>query len=114
MKPGLNWRGPSCKAKYSMTTDSEPSRATERWEEPRPGEDTEPETPCLQAVGGRCLRAGLTACLLHNDPASYCARPQVNPFRGGAVAKASLKWARQSDVVDAKPGELPMGRLKRP
>ena len=49
----LNPRGPSRKAKHSMTTDSEPSRATERWEEPRQGEDTEPETPCLQAVGGQ-------------------------------------------------------------
>ena len=115
MKPGLNRRGPSRKAKHSMTTDSEPSRATERWEEPRPGEETEPETPCLRAVGGRWLEgARLTACLLHNDPASYCARPQVNPFRGGAVAKASLNRANQSDAVDAKPGELPMGRLKRP
>ena len=75
MKPGLNRRGPSCKAKYAMTTDSEPSRATERWEEPRPGEDTEPETPCLQAVGGRRPCACLTACLLHNDPASYRTRP---------------------------------------
>ena len=53
MKPGLNLRGPSRKAKYSLTTDSEPSRATERWEEPRLGEDTEPETMCLQAVGAR-------------------------------------------------------------
>src|SRR5437879_95487 len=52
VKPGLNRRGPSRKAKHSMTTDSEPSRATERWEEPRSGEDTEPETPCLRAVGG--------------------------------------------------------------
>ena len=50
VKPGLNPRGQSRKAKYSMTTDSEPSRATERWEEPRSGEDTEPETPCLRAV----------------------------------------------------------------
>ena len=54
-KPGLNLGGPSPKAKYSMTTDSEPSRATERWEEPRQGEDTEPETPCLRAVGGRLV-----------------------------------------------------------
>ena len=51
VKPGLNHGGPSPKAKHSMTTDSEPSRATERWEEPRSGEDTEPETPCLRAVG---------------------------------------------------------------
>jgi hypothetical protein len=56
----------------------------------------------------------LTACLLHNDPASYCGRPQVNPFSGGAVAKASLNRASQSAAVDAKRGELPMGRLKRP
>ena len=58
-KPGhvesrLNPRGPSRKAKYSLTTDSELSRATERWEEPLLGEDTEPETMCLQAVGGLC------------------------------------------------------------
>ena len=53
------------------------------------------------------------ACLLHNDPASYCAR-QVNPFRGGAAGKPSLNRARVSGAVDAKPGELPMGRLKRP
>src|SRR4051794_10308652 len=52
VKPGLNRRGPSRKAKHSMTTDSEPSRAAERWEEPRPGEETEPETPCLRAGGG--------------------------------------------------------------
>ena len=114
MKPGLNRRGPSRKAKHSMTTDSEPSRATERWEEPRPGEETEPETPCLRAVGGRLASAGLTACLLHNDPASYCTWPQVKPLRGGAAAKASPKRAAQSGAVDAKPGELPMGRLKRP
>ena len=25
-----------------------------------------------------------------------------------------LKWAKPSGVADAKPGELPMGRLKRP
>ena len=69
----LNLRGPSRKAKYSLTTDSELSRATERWEEPLLGEDTEPETMCLQAVGAlwqACLQC-VTACLLHNDPASY-------------------------------------------
>ena len=58
--------------------------------------------------------ARLTACLLHNDPASYRARPLVKPLRGGAVAKASLYRAYQSGVVDAKPGELPRGRVKRP
>ena len=38
----------------------------------------------------------------------------VNPFRGGAAGKPSLNRATLSDAVDAKPGELPMGRLKRP
>ena len=59
VKPGLNRRRPSRKAKHSMTTDSEPSRATERWEEPQRGEVmVEPETPCLQAVGGPWPCAG--------------------------------------------------------
>ena len=36
VEPRLNPRGPSRKAKYSLTTDSELSRVTERWEEPLP------------------------------------------------------------------------------
>ncbi len=76
MEAGSNPRGPSRKAKYSPATDSVPSSASERWEEPLLGEDSEPETTCLQAVGARLpkgvsLRAGVTACLLHNDPATY-------------------------------------------
>lgn len=54
VEPRLNLRGPSRKAKYSLTTDSELSRVTERWEEPLLGEDTEPETMRLQAVGALC------------------------------------------------------------
>src|SRR5947208_7208043 len=53
VKAGLNLRGPSRKARYSLATDSEPSSASERWEEPLPGEDSEPETTRLQAVGAR-------------------------------------------------------------
>ena len=74
MKVGLNLRGPSRKAKYSLATDSEQSSASERWEEPLLGEDSEPETTCLQAVGARLgmlASQGVTACLLHNDPATY-------------------------------------------
>ena len=55
VEPRLNRRGPSRKAKYYLTTDSELSRATERWEEPLLGEDSEPETMCLQAVGALWL-----------------------------------------------------------
>ena len=68
MESGLNLRGPSRKAKYSLTTDSKLSSASERWEEPLLGEVTEPETVRLQAVGAHLC---VTACLLHNDPASY-------------------------------------------
>ena len=60
VKVSLNLRGPSRKAKYSLATDSEPSSASERWEEPRQGEDTEPETTCLQAVGGLCPARGMS------------------------------------------------------
>jgi hypothetical protein len=72
VEPRLNRRGPSRKAKYYLTTDSELSRATERWEEPRLGEVLNLK-PCAYkrsegyAPQGECL----TACLLHNDPASY-------------------------------------------
>ena len=55
VEPRLNLRGPSRKAKYSLTTDSELSSVSERWEEPLLGEDTEPETIRLQAVGARLI-----------------------------------------------------------
>ncbi len=37
---------------------------------------------------------------------------KVKPLRGGAVAKASLIRAHKSVAADAKPGDLPMSRLK--
>ena len=37
---------------------------------------------------------------------------KVKSFSDGAVAKASLNRAPESVVVDAKPCDLPMGRLK--
>ena len=37
---------------------------------------------------------------------------KVNPLKGAAVAKASLNRANKSQVVDAKPGDLPMARWK--
>jgi hypothetical protein len=58
VKVGLNPGGPSPKAKYSLATDSEPSSASERWEEPLPGEDSEPETTCLQAVKAQWRKPG--------------------------------------------------------
>ena len=94
VEPRLNLRGPSRKAKYYLTTDSELSRATERWEEPLLGEDTEPETMCLQAVGALWpFWQSVTACLLHNDPASYRQR-LVKAFRAEAKGKPSLNRAK--------------------
>ena len=37
---------------------------------------------------------------------------KVKDFRSGSVAKASLNRALKLVVVDAKPCDLPMGRLK--
>ena len=37
---------------------------------------------------------------------------KVKDFRSGAEAKASLNRALESVGVDAKPGDLPMDRLK--
>ena len=51
-----------------------------------------------------------TACLLHNEPASY--RRWQGEASCIAVAKASLNRAIQSAVVDAKRGDLPMARVK--
>jgi hypothetical protein len=53
------------------------------------------------------------ACLLKNEPASYPVCGKVKSVKDEAVAKASLNRASQSQRVDPKPSELPMGRLKR-
>ena len=58
-------------------------------------------------------RQRVTACLLHNDPASYRQRLLVKAFRAGAVGKPSLTRANVSLVVDPKLRDLPMSRLKR-
>lgn len=36
---------------------------------------------------------------------------KVNPFNGGAEAKASPNRANKSDLVDPKPSDLPMTRM---
>jgi len=58
-------------------------------------------------------QARLTACLLHNDPASYPHQRQVKVFSTGAVAKASPNWATKLMGVDPKLSELPMARVKQ-
>jgi hypothetical protein len=51
-----------------------------------------------------------TACLLHNEPASY--RHGQGEASCRAVAKASLNGAIQFVAIDAKRDDLPMARVK--
>ena len=68
MEPRLNLRGPSRKAKYYLTTDSELSMVTERWEDPRRGEVLNLKPYAYKRSEHiYCV----TACLLHNEPTSY-------------------------------------------
>ena len=72
MEVGPKPRGPSRKAKYSLATDSAPVARANDGKNPYEGrivnlkphayKRSEPYTP----QGGR-----VTACLLHNDPATY-------------------------------------------
>ena len=54
----------------------------------------------------------VTACLLHNEPTSYSLPARLSISRYVAEAKASLNRAIESVGIDAKPGDLPMVRLK--
>ena len=90
-----NLGGPSPKAKYYLTTDSEqvPWGKGEKYS----GEESEivPETVCLQAVGARCVLLRQYAVW----PRAFCImsqrvtlRSKIKPL-GVVVAKASLNWA---------------------
>ena len=74
--------------------------------------------PCAykqsEGVAHRLRPVGsLMACLLKNEPASYPVCGKVKSVKDGAVAKASLNRASQSQRVDPKRGELTMARVKR-
>ena len=49
----LNMGGPSSKAKYYLTTDSEPVPWGKGEKNPSKGSEKESETVCVQAVGAR-------------------------------------------------------------
>ena len=76
MEAGLNPRGPSRKAKYSLATDSVQVARAKDGKNPYQGrivnlkphayKRSEPEL-----VDPARDRPGVTACLLHNDPATY-------------------------------------------
>ena len=59
-----------------------------------------------------CTGRRVTACLLLNEPTSYSYDARLSLSRDAAVAKASLNRATQYRAVDAKPGDLPMVRMK--
>ena len=59
-----------------------------------------------------CITIEVTACLLLNEPTSYSYDARLSLLRDEAVAKASLNRANQYRAVDAKPGDLPMARMK--
>ena len=62
--------------------------------------------------GGACIAMRVTACLLLNEPTSYSYDARLSLLRDEAVAKASLNRAIQYRAVNAKPGDLPMTRMK--
>ena len=66
MKPGLNMGGPPSKAKYSSTTDSESVRRLNVEKHPYEGIEKYLK-PCAYK---RSEPSGVTACFLHNEPAS--------------------------------------------
>ena len=59
-----------------------------------------------------CIGREVTACLLLNEPTSYSYDARLSLSRDAAVAKASLNRANKYRAVYAKPGDLPMTRMK--
>jgi hypothetical protein len=87
-KPGGNLGGPSSKAKYYESTDSERVPRGKGEKNPGEGSEIESETVCLQAVGALCPQGNAL-------PRTFCimglrviVRGKVKP-QGGAGAKAS-------------------------
>ncbi len=75
MKAGSNLRGPSRKAKYSLATDSERVARAKDGKNPYKGRILNLKPHAYKrsepiSVGLR-VDPGVTACLLHNDPATY-------------------------------------------
>jgi hypothetical protein len=69
---GVNMRGPPRKTKYYSTTDSEPVRRLNDEKHPDKGSEKYLK-PCAYKLWepGRLRTERVTACLLHNDLASY-------------------------------------------
>ena len=71
MKAGLNPRGPSRKAKYSLTTDSAPVARAKDGKNPDEGRIVNLKPHAYKRSEPYGSDARVMACLLHNDPATY-------------------------------------------
>ena len=71
MKAGLNPRGPSRKAKYSLATDSEPVARAKDGKNPDKGRIVNLKPHAYKRSEPYARKGRVMACLLHNDPATY-------------------------------------------
>ena len=69
VKPRVKLRGPPRKAKYSWTTDSELVRRLK--DEKHPDKGSEKDLKPYAYKRSESAFGRMTACLLHNEPASY-------------------------------------------
>ena len=76
MEVSLNLRGPSRKAKYSLATDSEEVARANDGKNPYKGRIVNLKPHAYKrSEGYASSEECLTACLLHNDPATYGYEP---------------------------------------
>ena len=71
MKAGLNPGGPSPKAKYSLTTDSEPVARAKDGKNPDEGRIVNLKPRAYKRSEPYARKGRVMGCLLHNDPATY-------------------------------------------
>ena len=71
MKAGLNPRGPSRKAKYSLVTDSEQVARAKDGKNPDEGRIVNLKPRAYKRSEPYGGDARVMGCLLHNDPATY-------------------------------------------
>ena len=71
VKVGLNPGGPSPKAKYSLATDSVTVARAKDEKNPDKGRIVNLKPHAYKRSEPHAGNSGVTACLLHNDPATY-------------------------------------------
>ena len=74
-KAGPNLRGPSRKAKYTLATDSAPVARANDGKNPDEGRSVNLKPHAYKRSEPYGGNARVTACLLHNDPATYRHQP---------------------------------------